>query len=158
MATKKKATTQNTYAKELATLASLNKPKLWARYEEVFGKKTKSHNVQHLRAAIAKKLAGEKAKSVPAKKGADAAKRAAQAGRDPRLPAVGSVLERRYHDTVHKVRVLDDGFEYRSERYRSLSGIAKAITGHEYNGFLFFGLLEMRKPTKEGQSASAEAR
>jgi hypothetical protein len=43
--------------------------------------------------------------------------------------------------------VLDGGaFEYRGRRYRSLSAIAKAITGAHWNGRLFFGL---RKPKEE---------
>jgi len=40
---------------------------------------------------------------------------------------------------VH-VTVLADGFEYQGERYRSLSAVAKAITGSHMNGFRFFGL------------------
>lgn len=58
--------------------------------------------------------------------------------RDPRLPAVGTVLTRVHGTTEHTVTVLDDGFEYRGERYGSLSKIARVITGTPWNGFLFF--------------------
>ncbi len=34
--------------------------------------------------------------------------------------------------------ILDDGFEYDGERYRSLSKIARVITGTPWNGYLFF--------------------
>jgi hypothetical protein len=41
---------------------------------------------------------------------------------------------------LHEVTVLDDGFEYESESYRSLTEIAKAITGTKWSGPAFFGL------------------
>ncbi len=39
-----------------------------------------------------------------------------------------------------QVRVLADGFEYLGERYRSLSAIAKQITGSHCSGNRFFQL------------------
>jgi hypothetical protein len=58
--------------------------------------------------------------------------------RDPRLPPAGTVLTRTHGTTEHSVTVLDGGFEYRGERYRSLSKIARVITGTPWNGYLFF--------------------
>jgi hypothetical protein len=48
------------------------------------------------------------------------------------------VVRRVHGTTEHSVTVLDDGFEYRGERYRSLSKIARVITGTPWNGYLFF--------------------
>jgi hypothetical protein len=39
--------------------------------------------------------------------------------------------------TVH---VLEEGFRYEDRVYRSLSAVARQITGTQWNGFLFFGL------------------
>jgi hypothetical protein len=39
---------------------------------------------------------------------------------------------------------LENGFEYQSQQYRSLSAIAREITGTRWNGLLFFGLSERR--------------
>ena len=62
-------------------------------------------------------------------------------GRDPRLPAVGTVITRKHGGVEHQVTVLDDGgFEYKGERHRSLSKIARLISGTPWNGYLFFGL------------------
>jgi hypothetical protein len=61
---------------------------------------------------------------------------------DPRLPPVGTLLRRHYKGREIVVRVLDQGFEYDSERYRSLSAIARHVTGTRWNGLLFFGLTE----------------
>ncbi len=64
--------------------------------------------------------------------------------RDWRLPAPGTLLTRRLEDRQIVVKVLGDGFEYESRRYRSLSAIAREVTGTRWNGLLFFGLTERR--------------
>ena len=61
-------------------------------------------------------------------------------GRDRRIPPPGTVLVRHFGDRDHRVTVTDDGFMLGRHRYRSLSAVAKAITGKHWNGFLFFGL------------------
>ena len=61
-----------------------------------------------------------------------------------RLPAAGSLLTRRVGDRQVVVKVLKEGFEYESRRYRSLSAIAREVTGTRWNGLLFFGLAERR--------------
>jgi hypothetical protein len=60
------------------------------------------------------------------------------------LPEPGSLLTRRVGDRQVVVKVLKEGFEYESRRYRSLSAIAREITGTRWNGLLFFGLAERR--------------
>ena len=64
----------------------------------------------------------------------------------------GTTLVRQWRGHTHAVLVRDDGFEYEGERYRSLSVIAKRITGAHWSGPRFFGLT---KPA--GASAAAEA-
>ena len=64
--------------------------------------------------------------------------------RDWRLPSPGSLLTRRLDDRQIVVKVLEAGFEYESRRYRSLSAIAREVTGTRWNGLLFFGLAERR--------------
>ena len=58
-----------------------------------------------------------------------------------RTAGVGSVLTRLYNDVEHHVQVLaDSGFQYNGCRYKSLSAIAKLITGTSWNGLIFFGI------------------
>ena len=64
--------------------------------------------------------------------------------KDGRLPSPGTLLTRRVGDRQIVVKVLADGFEYESRRYRSLSAIAREATGTRWNGLLFFGLTERR--------------
>jgi hypothetical protein len=57
----------------------------------------------------------------------------------------GTRLIRAWHGEHHQVTVLEDGFDYRGERYRSLSAIALAITGTRWSGPAFFGLRTRRR-------------
>lgn len=79
-----------------------------------------------------------------------AAAKADLCGRDPRLPPPGTVLEREYEGKLHRVVVLTIGFEYQGKRYRSLSAIAREVTGTSWNGFLWFGL--EKRNLKKGNS------
>jgi hypothetical protein len=56
----------------------------------------------------------------------------------------GTELVREWRGHVHTVNVLDDGFDYRDQRYRSLTRIARLITGVHWSGPLFFGLSKRR--------------
>src|SRR5881392_604402 len=57
---------------------------------------------------------------------------------DPRLPMPGTVLTRDYRGQTLHIEVLARGFAYAGQSYRSLSAVAKAITGAHCNGFHFF--------------------
>jgi len=59
---------------------------------------------------------------------------------DKRLPMLGAELTRKYQGKMIKVTVLDNGFECDGQKYRSLTAVAKAVTGSHWNGFNFFGL------------------
>lgn len=61
--------------------------------------------------------------------------------RDPRIPPVGTIINRNHQGVEHCVVVLENGFEYEGRTYKSLSAIARKITGTGWNGFGFFGLL-----------------
>jgi Protein of unknown function (DUF2924) len=62
----------------------------------------------------------------------------------------GTVLVREWHGVTHRVAVLDDGFDFQSERFRSLSEIARKITGVRWSGPLFFGLKSFAKEVRHG--------
>ncbi len=59
---------------------------------------------------------------------------------DNRLPMPGTILSRQYKGTKIQVMVLEKGFEYNGEVFRSLTAITRAVTGSRWNGFNFFGL------------------
>lgn len=60
-------------------------------------------------------------------------------GSSPSL-AAGSHLIRVWRGETHQVMVLDNGFTYAGQHWRSLTAIARAITGTAWSGPVFFGL------------------
>lgn len=57
---------------------------------------------------------------------------------DERIPAAGTILMREYKGRTLQVRVLQRGFEFEGEIFKSLSAVAKKITGQHCSGFHFF--------------------
>jgi hypothetical protein len=66
--------------------------------------------------------------------------RSAGKGGDPRLPATGTRLVREFRGQSISVEVLEKGFRYQDNTYKSLSAVARKVTGTQWNGFCFFGL------------------
>ena len=67
--------------------------------------------------------------------------------RDPRLPPPGTLLVRCYRRKTLQVKVLAEGFEFNDRVYRSLTAVAKQITGKHWNGYHFFGLSKGKQQT-----------
>ena len=61
----------------------------------------------------------------------------------------GVVLTREWKGTIHKVTVMAQGFQYLGKRYKSLSDIARTITGTRWSGPGFFGLEQKKKAVRE---------
>jgi hypothetical protein len=159
--------------REVAKLQAMTVAQLRERYGEVFGEEPRSRNKTHLWRRIiwrlqaneegglserARQRAAELAEEAELRLTAPRPKpesRAAASGvaeiqepRDWRLPLPGSILRREYRGKTYAVKVLDKGFKLNSRTFRSLSGVAKAITGTHINGFAFFGLDRSRKTTR----------
>ena len=64
-------------------------------------------------------------------------------------PLPGTRLVREWNGQRYEVTAVEGGFEYAGRKYRSLSAIAKVITGAHWSGPQFFGL---RTPKKEATS------
>lgn len=142
-------------AAQLAALEKMTVGELAERYRELFGEPTRSRNRQYLRKRLAWRIQElaegglspralerieQLAPLAPARWRQSAAPVVPVAApRDPRLPPPGTVLVRHHSGADHKVTVLaDGGFEYQGERHRSLSKVARLITGTAWNGYLFF--------------------
>ena len=65
----------------------------------------------------------------------------------------GTRLVRQWGDRVHLVNVESNGYEYQGARYRSLSEIARLITGTRWSGPLFFGI---KNASTSGQSEEGQ--
>jgi hypothetical protein len=152
-------------AREVARLEKMSVNQLAKRFEEVFGEECRSRHKRYLIRRIAWRLQAnaEGGLSERARQRADELADDAEirvtpprekekspdaqpetipllSGRDRRLPPPGNWIERDYKGRTIRVLVVADGFEYEGQRYKSLSAIAKAVTGSHMNGFLFFRL------------------
>lgn len=154
-------------SREIARLRKMSPKELRARYLEVFGEPTRSGNKDHLIKRIAwrmqalaegdlseraRRRAEELARDTdvrttipksppPTPNGNGHAKTVkATFSDDDRLPVPGTEITREYKGRMLRVIVMPSGFEYEGDVYRSLSAVAKAITGSHTNGYLFFRL------------------
>jgi Protein of unknown function (DUF2924) len=64
----------------------------------------------------------------------------------------GTVLIREWQGNAHRVTMLDDGVSFNGKHYRSLSEVAREITGSRWSGSRFFGL---RLPAMENNHGTA---
>jgi hypothetical protein len=79
--------------------------------------------------------------------------------------AAGALLTREWNDKLERVMVLEQGFAWNGETYGSLSQVAKAMTGTNWNGHRFFGLRTAKSDqsprtglgTRHDDMASADA-
>ena len=153
-------------AHTIATLATLTVAQLRARYAEVFGETTNApkpwlvKRIAWRLQAIAEGDLSQRARQRAAELANDADLRmnapvprqrpkpvheifAVQAHKpavDKRLPPPGTILARKYKGETVQVQVLQTGFAYQGQVFKSLSAVAKAVTGSHCNGYLFFQL------------------
>lgn len=162
----REAAVMRSLARNIGALQDLGLAELRGRYLEVYGEEARSKNLPYLRKKIAfrvqEQMEGglssaakdrlEELSSIEAASETQRLERRPpltaalgapkkQEGRDLRLPKAGCSISREFKGFLHEVQVLEGEFIYRGRSYRSLSAIAKEITGTPWNGFLFFGLI-----------------
>ena len=151
--------------REITVMKKMTVVELRGKYAEVFGEGTTSRNKEHLIHRIVWRLqsneegglseralrraaelaAGADVRlTAPRMEAVDAPDRTAVAGirisQNKRLPMPGATITREYKGRLVEVHVLPKGFEYEGEVHRSLTAVAKAVTGTHWNGYGFFRL------------------
>ena len=138
---------------EVAQLRDLGQEGLRARWRAAFRRDAPSHLPRHLLFAM---LAYRLQADVLGDLGRETERYLSRMDRASSTPAAipltqafeqqqrklgpGAVLTREWNGEHHRVMVLEDGFAWEGQTYRSLSEIAKAITRTKWNGPRFFGL------------------
>jgi hypothetical protein len=143
---------------EIASLSKLDIDELRERWKAMFGKApSRDIGRSFLTRAIAYRLQ-EKAfgglkpstQRLLAEFGIDGANGSALAAAPSRTVRSGAVLVREWRGISHQVSVLEKGFSFQGKRYRSLSEVARQITGTQWSGPLFFGLKRAQKESRNG--------
>ena len=132
--------------RQINELCAMPIKELKLRYQELFGGGDPPSQKDYLLRRIAYKIQ-EKASdglSEPARGRLEALKNEINPLRDlnaaRRVPLPGTVISKTYKGSLIEVKVLHQGFEYGGKMYRSLSRIAREVSGVHQSGFVFFGL------------------
>ena len=134
--------------KQIAELHSLDHGQLKDRWREFYGTEPPGYRRGFLIKALAYRiqeltyggLSQEIREELDARNDGAAPKGKRRNGAPKDRPVAGTRLIREWQGVEHHVTVMTDGFEYQGRRYKSLSAIARAITGTRWNGPLFFGV------------------
>jgi Protein of unknown function (DUF2924) len=126
---------------------------LKARWRELFGKEPPPYNRRFLESRLAYRIqelayGGLKKETlerlVAVGEQLDGGNIAVRRTRVDDRPIAGTRLIREWQGVEHCVTVLQEGYEYGGRPYKSLSAVARAITGTRWNGWVFFGLKSWR--------------
>ena len=142
--TELKPTKQQAVAQLLAQLPAMDYKELKQHWRELFGREPSPGMRRNHMIPIFAYRAQEKAfgglKESTIRTLRDIALGVASDAQATYRPKTGTRYVREHNGKLHEVTVLDDGFEYAGETYRSLTETAKAITGTKWSGPAFFGL------------------
>ena len=151
-------TTQaNTTTAQIAQLPQLPMEKLWALWDDLFDRRPGHHQRTYLESRVAYRLQ-ERAFGGLSSHLRRKLEQIGQTGvvpnhkrRDDTELVPGTTLVREYNGLTYRVTVLIDArFDLDGRAFKSLSAVARAITGTSYSGPVFFGL----KPTSRDRRAA----
>ncbi len=140
---------KGTVLAQLAALKGASAPALKARWRELFDTEPPAYNRRFLESQLAYRiqelayggLCRETLERLNAIAKQYMTKDATERKARPTLrPVNGTKLIREWQGVEHCVTVRSDDFEYLGRPYKSLSSVAREITGTKWNGWVFFGL------------------
>ena len=125
--------------RQLLTLAGMTRPQLCDKWRDLYGSEPPNSSREFLRRRLAYRI------QEIMHGGLDAALKAALTAEPASGKAVttlrdGTKIVREWHGREYEVIVRGEKYEYNGKLYRSLSGIARAITNTNWNGNEFFGI------------------
>ena len=150
-------TTHDPIPARLAALKTTPTPDLKKQWRDLFDSEPPPFNRRYLESRLAYRIqelayGGLKPETIRRLErlgeeldGGDKKKRGLRLDRD--RPITGTRLLREWQGVEYVVTVTADGFEWQGRPYKSLSAIARAITGTRWNGWVFFGIKNHRGRT-----------
>ncbi|MEL0436649.1 DUF2924 domain-containing protein [Phycobacter sp. K97] len=147
-------TKQDPIPARLAALKTTSTPDLKKQWRDLFDSEPPPFNRRYLESRLAYRIqelayGGLKPETVKRLEALgeqlDGGDRTKSRVRADMMPIVGTRLIREWQGAEHVVTVTADGFDWQGRPYKSLSAIARAITGTRWNGWVFFGLKNHRR-------------
>ena len=149
-------TTHDPIPARLAALKTATTPDLKAQWRELFDSEPPPFNRRYLESRLAYRIqelayGGLKLETIRRLERLgeelDGGDRKKSRIRADTMPIAGTRLIREWQGVEHAVTVTANGFEWQGRPHKSLSAIARAITGTRWNGWTFFGLKNHRART-----------
>ncbi|REC52489.1 DUF2924 domain-containing protein [Rhodosalinus sediminis] len=149
-------TTHDPIPARLAALKTATAPELKVQWRELFDSEPPPFNRRYLESRLAYRIqelayGGLKPETIRRLERLgeelDGGDRKKSRVRADAMPIAGTRLIREWQGVEQVVTVTGDGFEWQGRPYKSLSAIARAITGTRWNGWVFFGLKSRRART-----------
>jgi hypothetical protein len=144
---------------KIAALPQLTMPELWRLWDKHFAQRPAHHHRTYLESRLAYKLQEDaygSLKPVLRRKLEHIGQTGQVPGHDKgsaHLLVAGTVLVREFNGIEHRVRVMDDArFDYQGQPYKSLSAVARVITGTAWSGPVFFGLKTTTRNNTTGRA------
>ena len=142
-------------AARVAALPKLPMQALWSLWDQYFPNRPAHHHRAYVESRVAYKLQEEVLGGLKAEVrqqliriGAAQSKMSSKKTGDIAV-VPGTVLIREHANREHRVVALTDGgFEYEGKRFRSLSAVARQITGTQWSGPVFFGFIKTERRRK----------
>ena len=134
---------QDAVRRQLLSLGTLTREELTEKWKDLFGRTPPNYGTLFMRKRLAWRIQELFYGGIP-----DALQRVLHGDGDPlksktgRSMRPGTILVRMWHGARHEVTIRQNGFEYQGQLYRSLSAVAKKITGAHWNGKRFFQFVE----------------
>jgi len=143
----------DTVLTQLAALKMMPTPDLKKQWRQLFETEPPPYNRRFLESRLAYRIqelayGGLKPETIRRLEALgeqlDGGKIAVRKSRADERPIAGTRLIREWQGVEHTVTVMKDGYEWQGRPYKSLSAIARAITGTRWNGWVFFALKNMK--------------
>lgn len=129
----------------VAAVATMTLDEVRKVWRERFGEPPLLRSTDLMRRALAERLQQD-GSSHPLDKRLSQLAACHRTGSKPTVVAhsfkTGSLLQREWQGERHQVEVVEGGYVWKGQSYKSLSAIAREITGSRWNGPRFFGLRE----------------
>ena len=132
--------TEKSVRRQLLALAQMDKEELISKWQDLFGTKPPEYGTLFMRKRLAHRIQELFYGGLPDMLKTQMLSQKKLQKRNAGILKPGNRIVREWHGEKHEVIIRNNGVEYQGVIYRSLTAVAKKITGGHWNGRHFFGV------------------